>query len=113
MAEIDYLLDYTIPGRRFFITRKGYMGIGPAEMEVGNHVYIFMGGTMPFVLRDRGKPHDNKRKRAHRGECEACRMEFENRFALVGDCFVQGIMDGEGVGDPHERRNNVDVLYLR
>ncbi len=30
--------------RRPFLTRIGYIGIGPADTEVGNMVYLFDGG---------------------------------------------------------------------
>lgn len=30
--------------RRFFITEKGYLGLGPGPMEVGDHVCVLFGG---------------------------------------------------------------------
>ena len=70
--------------RRFYITSKGYMGIGPLEMSVGDQVHILIGGNVPFLLRhqDNKTVIDNSSK--------VC------RYKLIGDCYLHGIMDGEG-----------------
>jgi hypothetical protein len=65
-------------GRRFFITKKGYFGIGPAELEEGDEIYILAGGKVPLVLRPSPESQPNT-------------------FELVGDCYVHGVMDGEAV----------------
>ncbi|MCJ1436819.1 hypothetical protein MMC27_006201 [Xylographa pallens] len=67
-------------GRRFFVTKKGYFGIGPAELEEGDEVYILAGGKHPFALRP------------------SLGLQ-PNTFELVGDCYVHGVMDGEAVSD--------------
>jgi hypothetical protein len=68
----------TCAGRRFFITKKGYFGMGPAQLAEGDQVYILAGGKVPLVLRPvlESQP---------------------NTFELVGDCYVHGVMDGEAV----------------
>jgi aryl carrier-like protein len=38
-------------GRKFFITRKGYMGVGPPNAACLDMVCILDGATFPFVLR--------------------------------------------------------------
>lgn len=38
-------------GRRFSVTRKGYFGIGPAELEWGDEICILAGGNHPLSLR--------------------------------------------------------------
>ncbi|KAK1753212.1 HET-6OR heterokaryon incompatibility protein (het-6OR allele) [Echria macrotheca] len=73
----DYRESMTImKGKRPFSTKEGYLGMGPAEAEVGDAVVIFCGGRVPFVLR----PRD--------GGCE-------NMFAFVGEAYCDGVMDGE------------------
>lgn len=37
--------------RRFYLTKDGYMGIGPSLMRPGDHLCILLGGRLPFVLR--------------------------------------------------------------
>ena len=63
-------------GRRPFMTKSGYVGVGPMNLGLGDTVSIFMGSPVPFILHD----------------------EKENRYSLVGDTYVHGIMDGEFMG---------------
>jgi hypothetical protein len=58
--------------RRFFITEKGYLGLGPGYMELGDQVTILFGGETPFILR-----------------------KFEDHFKLIGESYIHGIMEGE------------------
>lgn len=62
-------------GRRAFCTSKGYLGLGPRHLQPGDHVVIVHGSTVPFILRS---------------------IE-ENKFTLIGEAYVHGIMDGEGM----------------
>ncbi|USP81699.1 hypothetical protein yc1106_08973 [Curvularia clavata] len=64
--------------RKFFLTSNGLMGMGPLEMEVGDSIAILMGSQVPFCIR-------------------AVRGEAPNHYAIVGDAYVHGLMDGEGV----------------
>jgi hypothetical protein len=61
-------------GRRFFITRNGYFGLGPQAAREGDHVIILPGVDVPFVLR--------KSSTTHR---------------VVGEAYVEGIMRGEAL----------------
>ncbi|KAJ4324351.1 hypothetical protein N0V84_003912 [Fusarium piperis] len=58
--------------RVLFITEKGYLGLGPARMEVGDVVGLVAGAHVPFVLRKGSKG-----------------------FILVGEAYVEGVMYGE------------------
>jgi hypothetical protein len=64
--------------RRFFITTDGHMGVGPREMLLGDTIAILLGGSVPFCLR-------------------AVPDAPEDHYTLVGDTYVHGLMDGEGV----------------
>ncbi|KPM37853.1 hypothetical protein AK830_g8696 [Neonectria ditissima] len=59
--------------RRLFVTETGLVGLGPLGMEQGDRLVVFYGFQAPYVIR----PASN------------------SRFALVGEAFVNGIMDGE------------------
>ena len=63
-------------GRRFFVTRKGYLGLGPRDTKVGDRVSVLLGSDVPFILR--------KREGASRGG-----------WKMVGETYVHGIMEGE------------------
>lgn len=60
--------------RRLFYTASGHVGLGPKEMSVGDSVYVFAGAAMPVVVRRQGE-----------------------WFGVIGDCYLNGIMDGEAV----------------
>ncbi|KAI1736991.1 heterokaryon incompatibility protein-domain-containing protein [Xylaria scruposa] len=57
--------------RRFFITERGYFGLGAGETRVGDKVVLLHGGPVPIITRP-GEPS-----------------------SIVGESYVQGIMDGE------------------
>jgi len=78
-------VDMTCRGRSFAITRGGYVALVPVISRPGDEVVVFWGATVPYVVR--------------RGPIG---------FTLVGDGYVQGIMEGEGVaGLGAERLANI------
>ncbi|KAH7082449.1 heterokaryon incompatibility protein-domain-containing protein [Paraphoma chrysanthemicola] len=68
---------------QFFISEKGYIGMGPKSMKLGDTVHVFLGGSVPFVLRQIVEPTNSSTQ--------------EPNYEFVGNCFVQGIMDGEAL----------------
>ncbi|KAG4435199.1 hypothetical protein IFR05_009307 [Cadophora sp. M221] len=68
--------DQYVCNQTFFVTENGMMGMGHLETEVGDEVWVFDGGKMPFTVRGRhgGGPSD---------------------YDFVGCCYAYGIMDGE------------------
>jgi len=67
----------SIRGRRFAVTRRGFMGLVPPGTEAGDVICVFAGANTPFVVRQLEK----------------------GWWELVGECYFLGIMDGEMV-DP-------------
>lgn len=65
-------------GRRFFTSIGGYMGIGPPGMRPSDSICVFLGGNVPWVVRQAG--HD---------------------YSLIGECYVHGMMDGEIMQTDH------------
>ena len=59
----------------FFVTKSGYMGIGPKTMRPGNKLALLYGGKWPFVLYPTTGDY----------------------YYFVGPCYVHGIMHGEGM----------------
>ncbi|KIN02890.1 hypothetical protein OIDMADRAFT_118906 [Oidiodendron maius Zn] len=72
-----------IVGQTFFITQRGYFGIGPPTIEQGDEVWVISGGKVPFILRPRETGS------------QAPQPMISLEFTLVGNAFVYGIMDGE------------------
>jgi hypothetical protein len=62
--------------RRFFVTEQGYMGLSFPETRVGDIVCVFPGLEVPFIVRPDGE-----------------------YYLLVGEAYVQGLMDGEAMQD--------------
>ncbi|KAI1142678.1 heterokaryon incompatibility protein-domain-containing protein [Hypoxylon sp. FL0543] len=63
-------------GRKFFLTTGGFMGIGPASMRPDDLVVVILGVTVPFIVRKTG-------------------TQESPSYILIGECYVNGIMDGE------------------
>ncbi|KAK1962802.1 hypothetical protein LY78DRAFT_224941 [Colletotrichum sublineola] len=59
--------------RRFFITNRGYFGLGHPSLEPGDAVCVIRGGDVIYGLRE----------------------VSEERWSYVGECYVHGAMDGE------------------
>jgi hypothetical protein len=60
--------------RRLIVTKKGYLGLGPINAQLGDAVVVIMGLSVPAVLR-----------------------RTDETWHFVGEAFVTGIMDGEVV----------------
>jgi hypothetical protein len=58
--------------RKLFSTLKGYLRIGPTAMQEGDVCCVFLGATVPFILRKEGL-----------------------RYVLLGESYVHGVMRGE------------------
>ncbi|KAI1128945.1 HET-domain-containing protein [Nemania abortiva] len=63
--------------RRFFVTEKGYMGLGPRETAVGDSAIILQGHQAPILARG----------------------VQQKRWKVVGDSYVHGMMEGEAFAD--------------
>lgn len=72
-------LTFGVTGRCLFTTCSGKMGLCHPNTLPGDEVWVMSGIQVPFVLR----PLDS----ADAG-CAA-------RYSFLGDCFLNGIMDGE------------------
>ncbi|KAK3690275.1 heterokaryon incompatibility protein-domain-containing protein [Podospora appendiculata] len=74
-------------GGWFFVTRNGLIGVCHSKVEVGDAVYVLLGGRMPFVLRP-SKGHEESIK-------SPC-------YEYVGQTYVHGFMDGEVMREGRE-----------
>jgi hypothetical protein len=72
MGDAVRALELRLLRRRFFVTSKGFFGLGPREVEGGDVVFVLYGCNVPVVLRRTG-----------------------GFWTFVGEAFVAGIMDGE------------------
>jgi hypothetical protein len=85
-AKLDIL--YRHNGRRPFITEKGRLGLGPSMMQAGDIVAVILGAEVPFILR---------------------RRKEDGRYEVIGEAYVDGIMDGE-VMDMALEKDSFDLV---
>ena len=60
--------------RRFFVTRRGFFGLGPSVLREGDICSVLFGGTVPFILRRKG-----------------------TGYLLLGEAYLHGVMRGEAI----------------
>ena len=84
----NYVNDVSITTsmRRFFLTNEeaGLIGLAPRNAQVGDTIAVLEGGQVPFIIRGPNGDGDSK------------------TWRMVGDTYVHGIMDGEGMEFPAE-----------
>ncbi|PVI03100.1 HET-domain-containing protein [Periconia macrospinosa] len=67
---------HALQGRKIFQTKGGYIGIGPQTLDKGDSLFVLCGGKVPFILRN-ASPEG---------------------YRLVGEAYVDGIMEGQVQG---------------
>lgn len=65
---------YYVQWRRLAYSKNGYMALVSHQAKEGDLLYALFGGSVLYVLRPEG-----------------------DRFILVGECYVHGLMDGEAM----------------
>ncbi len=73
-------MEFGSSGRRFCITKQGYMGLVPPLCKPGDLVYIILGAETPYIVCRR-------------------RSADQSTYELLGECYVHGMMDGEMLAD--------------
>ncbi|KAI4164281.1 MAG: hypothetical protein LQ342_002246 [Letrouitia transgressa] len=74
-AQSYYNMMGRLRFRRPFISTKGFVGLGPGCTQAGDTIAIILGAKFPYILRRVGGR--------------------DQRYTLVGEAYVQGIMYGE------------------
>ncbi|KAK0655149.1 heterokaryon incompatibility protein-domain-containing protein [Cercophora newfieldiana] len=93
-AVIRFMSQFEVSSvnRRFFVTKKGYMGIGPAYMQEGDIVCVLFGGPTPYALRPTSK---------------------EGKYLFLGECYVDDVMNGEALALLGKGRRETQWFSLR
>ena len=66
--------------RKLITTEKGYVGIALEAVKQGDAIAVLLGCSMPMVLR------------------KVVGTPDEDRYWVIGECYVHGIMHGEAMG---------------
>ncbi|RYF43154.1 MAG: hypothetical protein EOO38_19060 [Cytophagaceae bacterium] len=89
----DTIMAMTV-ARRLIMSRNR-VGLGPAGAQVGDELCLLRGGRTPFVIRSTGNKDTIGRP----------------MYELIGDCYVQGLMDREAV-DENKARHECEQIIL-
>lgn len=74
VRAFHHWLHLALRRRLFFVTERGYMGIGPASVSEGGEVVLFSGLKTPFLIR---------------------RAQAQGAFRLITPTYIEGVMGGE------------------
>jgi hypothetical protein len=81
-CEILDTLKCMFVNQGIFVTQKGYVGLGPPNIQQNDELWLIFGCNVPLLLRPVSKKN---------GKIEAKPFHY----VLVGDCYVHGLMLGE------------------
>jgi hypothetical protein len=76
--------------RSFFVSSKGYMGLGPLDAKVGDEICVLLGCNQPLVIRRVGDHH-----------------------LVVGQCYVYGMMFGEMMDEMEAGKLKVETFHFK
>lgn len=80
---------FACTGQCFFLTAKGYMGIGCRGIQKDDVVCVLLGYNMPLIIR-----------------------KMANHYLLVGNAYIYGLMNGEALQDIQGSKANVeDIIF--
>ncbi len=92
-------------GRRFFVSKKGYIGLAPAIARPNDLICILLGGQTPFILRkyeDGKQPNQQQLQGIFGGDY---------LYQLIGESYVHGLMDGEAYSES-ENGDELEVFVI-
>ncbi|KAG4034683.1 hypothetical protein MFRU_002g00390 [Monilinia fructicola] len=73
-------------GRSLYVTANGKIGLAYPQTKTGDEVWVLTGSRLPFILRKARTSHGHS-----------------DEYHFVGDCHLEGIMDGETVEGTTQR----------
>jgi len=115
-----------------FITKGGYLGIGPNWLRNGDGVFLVADAKAPYILAkvddvlqrqareireqlDTGMSKSVKLTRKQRKSLQIQLLEIESRprgenaWQLVGEAYVEGVMNGEAAGLAETRAQRYNI----
>lgn len=114
--------------RKFFVSTNSRFGTGPAsigetvggnDIQVGDEIHVALGSRVPFVLRPvnpstDGDPMASVELQESSDDLEKDYGQLSlnpepslKRYALIGTCYLHGIMDGETLQDQNLMLQNI------
>ena len=87
LIELDLAINLAALGRSFCIFDDGRAGWVPQTAEVGDRIAIFLGATVPILLRPRG-----------------------NGYIVLGEAYVHEMMDGQAFEGPDVHIETITLI---
>ncbi|KAI8623863.1 heterokaryon incompatibility protein-domain-containing protein [Xylariaceae sp. FL1651] len=101
VGSVAYAIRISTTNRKFFSSTKGHFGLGPPMCGLiypdKDRIFVFPGGKTPFVLRYVGMRH-------------LPGLGMQPCHQLLGDCYLDGAMDGEGIRDFETNKQTVYIV---
>ncbi|KAI0975638.1 heterokaryon incompatibility protein-domain-containing protein [Xylaria arbuscula] len=101
IGNIGSAIKLSIASRKLFVSAKGHLGLGPPlagqTYPQQDRIFIFPGGKTPFVLRYVGMRH-------------VPGLGMQPCHELIGDCYLDRFMDGEGMRDFETEKQTVYLV---
>ncbi|KAI4613526.1 uncharacterized protein J4E87_009827 [Alternaria ethzedia] len=135
--ESDWALDVLnrnsgIGLQSLFVTKDGYLGIGPNWLRSGDGVFLVADAKAPYILAqvddvlrrqareireqlDTGMSRSVKLTRKQRKSLRKQLLEIEGRLGgenawqLIGEAYVEGVMNGEAAGLAEARAQRYNI----
>jgi hypothetical protein len=103
----DGAVRSALTDRRVVYLDTGHVGIAPRFAQPRDVVMVFEGATTPFMVRAlgsveiQGLPNVND-----------CPLGPQQIWAVVGECYIIGIMDGEVIDYYRRAGKDSETIYL-
>ncbi|KAI1298083.1 heterokaryon incompatibility protein-domain-containing protein [Xylaria venustula] len=101
IGNIGYAIKISIASRKLFVSAKGHLGLGPPLVGLTypqqDRIFVFPGGKTPFVLRYVGMRH-------------VPGLGMQPCHELIGDCYLDQFMDGEGMRNFETEKQTVYLV---
>lgn len=125
-----YLSATALLPLKYFTTQSGFLGLGPASLLEGDTIFLIPGGSTPIIFAHiddvlRRKIVDLRRRVGKKGlggkipstedlekqihELEA-RIGEKDGYQLVGEAYVEGVMQGEVVDSLESQIRRIDIF---
>ena len=86
-VEFETALNYAACGRALCLFDDGRAGWVPKTAEIGDQIAIFLGATVPILLRPR-----------------------ENGYIVLGEAYVHELMDGQALEGPNVHIERITLI---
>ena len=99
-TDFSSAIFHVMFSRRMARTQNGYLGLVPDSSQIGDSIWLLQGASVPMVLR-----------KAALNEQQAGDAEKLEKWELMGDSYVHGVMQGQVWNEIKENELvNIDLV---